>query len=159
MAVGNGVIAAGQDGACCVMKYKRSTQEEETKATVKEGEALYWIVASICIQVQAFSNVVAVAILLFCFFVVAGNREQKPDVRQRVRKGQKSGKDEGAGSDLKEVRDDVSVASVAEVSSDLNPQDPLQKVVRFSSDMSLLLTGGTDGHIRVWEVNIVLLCS
>lgn len=47
---------------------------------------------------------------------------------------------------------------MAEVSSDLNPQDPLQKVVRFSSDMSLLLTGGTDGHIRVWEVNIVLLC-
>lgn len=91
--------------------------------------------------------------------VVAGNREQKPDVRQRVRKGQKSGKDEGAGSDLKEVRDDVSVASMAEVSSDLNPQDPLQKVVRFSSDMSLLLTGGTDGHIRVWEVNIALLCS
>lgn len=41
MAVGNGVIAAGQDGACCVMKYKRSTQEEETKATAKEGEALY----------------------------------------------------------------------------------------------------------------------
>lgn len=98
----------------------------------------------------------------YCFFfvvVVAGNREQKPDVRQRVRKGQKSGKDEGAGSDLKEVRDDVSVASMAEVSSDLNPQDPLQKVVRFSSDMSLLLTGGTDGHIRVWEVNIVLLSS
>lgn len=116
MAVGNGVIAAGQDGSCCVMKFKRSQQEEETKATVKEG-----------------------------------NREQKPDVRQRVRKGQKSGKDEGGGSDLKEVRDDVSVASMAEVSSDLNPQDPLQKVVRFSSDMSLLLTGGTDGHIRVWE--------
>lgn len=41
MAVGNGVIAAGQDGACCVMKYKRSTQEEETKATAKEGEAFY----------------------------------------------------------------------------------------------------------------------
>lgn len=57
MAVGNGVIAAGQDGSCCVMKFKRSQQEEETKATVKEG-----------------------------------NREQKPDVRQRVRKGQKKWK-------------------------------------------------------------------
>lgn len=91
--------------------------------------------------------------------VSAGNTEQKPDVRQRVRKGQKSEKDEGAGSDLKEVRDDVSVTSMAEVSSDLNPQDPLQKVVRFSTDMSLLLTGGTDGHIRVWEVKMFLLCS
>lgn len=35
--------------------------------------------------------------------------------------------------------------------SDSNPQDPLQKVVRFSSDLGLLMTGGTDGHIRVWE--------
>lgn len=86
---------------------------------------------------------------------IAGKKEHNAEVRQRVRKGQKSEKDEGAGSDLKEVRDDVSVASVAEVSSDLNPQDPLQKVVRFSADMSLLLTGGTDGHIRVWEVNFL----
>lgn len=75
-----------------------------------------------------------------------------------MRKEQKSEKNEGVGSDLKEIRDDVSVTSLAEVSSDLNPQDPLQKVVRFSPDMSLLLTGGTDGHIRVWEVNIFLLC-
>uniref|UniRef100_A0A6Q2Z7U7 Uncharacterized protein n=1 Tax=Esox lucius TaxID=8010 RepID=A0A6Q2Z7U7_ESOLU len=29
--------------------------------------------------------------------------------------------------------------------------DPLQKCVRFSPDLSLLLAGGTDGHIRVWE--------
>lgn len=106
-------------------------------------------------QDRVFSDCVAVAVLLS----FAGNREQKTDVRQRVRKGQKSEKDEGAESDLKEVRDDVSVTSMAEVSSDLNPQDPLQKVVRFSSDMSLLLTGGTDGHIRVWEVNVALLCS
>lgn len=41
MAVGNGVIAAGQDGTCCVLKYKRNKQEEETKATGKEGEAFY----------------------------------------------------------------------------------------------------------------------
>lgn len=45
----------------------------------------------------------------------------------------------------------ISVTSLAEVQSDLNPQDPLQKVVRFSPDLKLLLTGGTDGHIRVWE--------
>ena len=46
----------------------------------------------------------------------------------------------------------ISVETVGEVQSDLNPVDPLQKVVRFSSDLTLLMTGGTDGHIRVWEV-------
>lgn len=40
MAVGNGVIAAGQDGTCCVMKYKRSKRAEETTAAGKEGEDL-----------------------------------------------------------------------------------------------------------------------
>lgn len=49
----------------------------------------------------------------------------------------------------------MSVTGLAEVQTDLNPQDPLQKVVRFSPDLNLLLTGGTDGHIRVWEVSTV----
>ena len=48
--------------------------------------------------------------------------------------------------------------TVGEVQSDLNPVDPLQKVVRFSSDLSLLMTGGTDGHIRVWEVGFAERC-
>lgn len=39
MAVGNGVVAAGQDGTCCVMRFKRCKQKEEIKASVKEGEA------------------------------------------------------------------------------------------------------------------------
>lgn len=56
---------------------------------------------------------------------------------------------------LKDETAHISVAGLAEVQSDLNPQDPLQKVVRFSPDLTLLLTGGTDGHIRVWEVNNV----
>lgn len=47
----------------------------------------------------------------------------------------------------------VAVSTLAELQSDLNPRDPLQKVVRFSPDRSLLLTGGTDGHVRVWEVS------
>lgn len=97
--------------------------------------------------------------LLLYFIVVAGNREQQAAVRRRAGKGHKVEEDGGAVSgdvsDLNDKTAHISVTSVAEVSSDLNPQDPLQKVVRFSSDLSLLLTGGTDGHIRVWEVNTV----
>lgn len=98
--------------------------------------------------------------LLLYFIVVAGNREQQAAIRRRAGKGHKVEEDGGAVSeDLNDATAHISVTNMAEVSSDLNPQDPLQKVVRFSSDLSLLLTGGTDGHIRVWEVNTVLSCS
>lgn len=91
----------------------------------------------------------------------AGSSMQQGHARRRAGKGDKGGQDEAVGSgdtsDLKDETAHISVTALAEVLSDLNPQDPLQKVVRFSPDLSLLLTGGTDGHIRVWEVNIVQL--
>lgn len=79
-------------------------------------------------------------------------------MRRRARKGESSGEDgavatEEEVSDMKDESVHMSVTTWAELQSDLNPVDPLQKVVRFSPDMSLLLTGGTDGHVRVWEVN------
>lgn len=82
---------------------------------------------------------------------------QQSSTRRRAGKGAKGGEDEGVAyvSDMKDETAQISVTGWAEVQSDLNPQDPLQKVVRFSPDLSLLLTGGTDGHIRVWEVNTV----
>lgn len=99
--------------------------------------------------------------LCFPFICVVGNSEQQGDVRRRAGKGDKGRQDGAAVSgdmpDMKDETANISVTSLAEVSSDLNPQDPLQKVVRFSPDLSLLLTGGTDGHIRVWEVNTVYL--
>lgn len=55
MAVGKGVIAAGQDGTCCVMKYKRKKQEEETKATGKD-------------TLQVFASKYFVILLLFLFY-------------------------------------------------------------------------------------------
>ncbi|XP_041798963.1 prolactin regulatory element-binding protein isoform X1 [Chelmon rostratus] len=121
MAVGDGVIAAGQDGTCCVMRFKHCTQKEGGKAEAKGVR----------------------------------NSVQQGDARRRAGKGDKGGQDgvaaSGDVSDMKDETARISVIGMAEVQSDLNPQDPLQKVVRFSPDLSLLLTGGTDGHIRVWE--------
>ena len=88
----------------------------------------------------------------------AGPSEQQGKARRRTGKGDQAAKDgaEEAGaagaSDTTDETTQISVETVGEVQSDLNPVDPLQKVVRFSSDLSLLMTGGTDGHIRVWEV-------
>lgn len=89
----------------------------------------------------------------------AGNSVQQGNARRRAGKGDKGGQDGAAASgdmsDMKDETSQISVTGLAEVQSDLNPQDPLQKVVRFSPDLSLLLTGGTDGHVRVWKVNTV----
>ncbi|XP_032367329.1 guanine nucleotide-exchange factor SEC12 isoform X1 [Etheostoma spectabile] len=121
MAIGNGVIAAGQDGTCSLMKFKHCTPKEEGKAAAEDAE----------------------------------NSMQRGNARHRGGKRDKGGRDEAAASgDMSPMKDEtahISVTRLAEVQSDLNPKDPLQKVVRFSPDLSLLLTGGTDGHIRVWE--------
>ncbi|XP_041650301.1 prolactin regulatory element-binding protein [Cheilinus undulatus] len=121
LALGDGTIAAGQDGTCCLMKFKHGSQKKDSKAAAKDG----------------------------------GNSVQKGNARRRGGKGDKGGADgaaaAGDSSDTKDETVQITVSTLAEVESDLNPQDPLQKVVRFSPDLSLLLTGGTDGHIRVWE--------
>lgn len=120
MAVGDGVIAAGQDGTCCLMSYKLCTKKGRKDA-----------------QKEARDGV------------------QQGSARRRAGKGDKADADGAAGSggtaDTVDETARVAVTGLANLQSDANPQDPLQKVVRFSPDMSLLLTGGTDGHIRVWE--------
>ena len=70
------------------------------------------------------------------------------------RRGGGRGDKSGAG-DVDEMKNETlnfSVEQIGSVQTDLNPKDPLQKCVRFSADLKLLLAGGTDGHIRVWEV-------
>ena len=79
----------------------------------------------------------------------SGGSSERGGTRRRAGRGAREG---AAGGDTKEDTSQICVEGVGEVQSDLNPQDPLQKVVRFSPDLSLLLVGGTDGHIRVWEV-------
>ncbi|XP_076004591.1 guanine nucleotide-exchange factor SEC12 [Genypterus blacodes] len=123
MAVGNGVIAAGQDGTCCLMQLKhgRPTTTAAAAAAAKD----------------------------------AGNNVQQGNARRRAGKEDKGGQGKAtSGGDAGHMKDEtaqISVTGLAELQSDLNPDDPLQKVVRFSRDLGLLLTGGTDGHIRVWE--------
>lgn len=37
------------------------------------------------------------------------------------------------------------------IQTDFTNVDPLQRVIRLSSNMKLMATGGTDGHIRIWN--------
>ena len=46
---------------------------------------------------------------------------------------------------------EFSVENLHEVQTDFS-RDPLQKVVCFNHDNTLLATGGTDGCVRVWKV-------
>ncbi|XP_010862542.1 prolactin regulatory element-binding protein isoform X2 [Esox lucius] len=124
MAIGGDVIAAGQDGRCSLMRFR----QHQTRGKAKVGkERMEWV------------------------------DNEQGTARRRARKGGKGGDgaaEAAAGSDVSDMKDDttqISVYTIGEVQSDLNPQDPLQKCVRFSPDLSLLLAGGTDGHIRVWE--------
>ncbi|XP_055782374.1 prolactin regulatory element-binding protein-like isoform X2 [Salvelinus fontinalis] len=83
-----------------------------------------------------------------------GGGSEQGAARRRAGKGGKGSEGDAARGNVSEMNDNttqISVDTFGEVQSDLNPQDPLQKCVRFSPDLRLLLTGGTDGHIRVWE--------
>ncbi|XP_029928764.1 guanine nucleotide-exchange factor SEC12 [Myripristis murdjan] len=120
MAIGDGVIAAGQDGTCCLMRFKQCQKKEGHRAAAKD----------------------------------VGNSEQQGNARRRAGKGNREQDGVAGTGDVMAMKDEsaqISVVGLSEVESDLSPQDPLQKVVRFSADLGLLLTGGTDGHIRVWE--------
>lgn len=118
MAVADGVIAAGQDGSCSVMRFRQRHAEDGREA--------------------ASGN------------TTAANSEPQGKARRRAGKGDQAAEEEKA-ADTTDETTQITVETLGEVQSDLNPVEPLQKVVRFSSDLSLLMTGGTDGHIRVWE--------
>ncbi|MGH0123373.1 UNVERIFIED_CONTAM: hypothetical protein FKN15_028464 [Acipenser sinensis] len=59
----------------------------------------------------------------------------------------------GEGDGMNETQNktaQISVEKLGEVQTDFS-DDGLQKSVRFSGDLSFLVTGGADGYIRVWE--------
>lgn len=53
--------------------------------------------------------------------------------------------------DTQSQSSEVTVESLHSVRTDFSP-DALQKAVRFNADCSLLVTGGADGFLRLWEV-------
>ncbi|XP_074438430.1 guanine nucleotide-exchange factor SEC12 isoform X3 [Larus michahellis] len=52
--------------------------------------------------------------------------------------------------DMQSQSSEVTVESLHSVRTDFSP-DALQKAVRFNADCSLLVTGGADGFLRLWE--------
>lgn len=79
---------------------------------------------------------------------------EKGAARRRAGKGQNGGG--GDASQMKEESPQISVEDIGVVQGDLSPQDPCVKCVCFSADLTLLLSGGADGYIRVWEVSLFL---
>ncbi|XP_032508376.1 prolactin regulatory element-binding protein isoform X1 [Phocoena sinus] len=75
----------------------------------------------------------------------AGSKEQGP----RQRKGAAPAEKSGAETHQEEI--EFSVENLQAVQTDFST-DPLQKVVCFNHDSTLLATGGTDGYVRVWKV-------
>lgn len=54
------------------------------------------------------------------------------------------------------LRYDISAGELTQ--TDFSQRDPLQRVVRLSSDCKLMATGGTDFHVRVWKFpNVIKL--
>lgn len=87
---------------------------------------------------------------------MAGSVEQGGARRRGAKSQNGGGSGDGGGGDVPQTKDKtvrILVDKVGEVKSDFSPQDPLQKCVRFSSDLKLLLAGGTDGYVRAWEVS------
>ncbi|XP_062934172.1 prolactin regulatory element-binding protein isoform X4 [Cynocephalus volans] len=76
----------------------------------------------------------------------AGSKEQGPRQRKGAAPAEKK-----SGAETQHEGVELKVENLKEVQTDFSPE-PLQKVVRFNHDNTLLVTGGTDGYVRVWKV-------
>uniref|UniRef100_A0A3B3QQY3 Prolactin regulatory element binding n=1 Tax=Paramormyrops kingsleyae TaxID=1676925 RepID=A0A3B3QQY3_9TELE len=121
MAVEGNVMAAGQDGCCCLMRFQQHSPKDLRKDNTKRGKKPK--------QSASYGDVDG----------------------PRRRDGHHQGSGGGGGLETRTESSQVKVEVLGEVCSDLSPTDALQKCVRFSPEHNLLLTGGADGHVRVWE--------
>ncbi|XP_012021771.1 prolactin regulatory element-binding protein isoform X2 [Ovis aries] len=76
----------------------------------------------------------------------AGSKEQGPRQRKGAAPAEKK-----SGAETHQEGVEFSVENLHEVQTDFS-RDPLQKVVCFNHDNTLLATGGTDGCVRVWKL-------
>lgn len=76
----------------------------------------------------------------------AGCKEQGPRQRKGAAPVEKK-----SGAETHQEGVELSVENLQAVQTDFSP-DPLQKVVCFNHDNTLLATGGTDGYVRIWKV-------
>lgn len=77
---------------------------------------------------------------------ISGSKEQGPRQRKGVAPVEKK-----SGAETHKEGVELSVENLQAVQTDFSP-DPLQKVVCFNHDNTLLATGGTDGYVRIWKV-------
>ncbi|XP_071892793.1 guanine nucleotide-exchange factor SEC12 isoform X1 [Anas platyrhynchos] len=76
----------------------------------------------------------------------AAGRDAGGEKGPRKRKGPSA----AAQGETQNQTSEVTVESLHSVRTDFSP-DALQKAVRFNADCSLLVTGGADGFLRLWE--------
>ncbi|XP_025117168.1 prolactin regulatory element-binding protein isoform X2 [Bubalus bubalis] len=76
----------------------------------------------------------------------AGSKEQGPRQRKGAAPAEKK-----SGAETHQEGVEFSVENLHQVQTDFS-RDPLQKVVCFNHDNTLLATGGTDGCVRVWKL-------
>lgn len=90
----------------------------------------------------------------------ANRRESTTEVRQRKRtestsndtpsKAQATPRKESTSSlDMKRVYFDIK--SGDSIQTDFSKSDPFQRVVRISPNGKIMVTGGIDGHVRIWD--------
>lgn len=77
---------------------------------------------------------------------VAGSKEHGPGQRKGAAPTEKK-----SGVEVHQEGVELRVKNLEAVQTDFS-NDPLQKVVCFNHDNTLLATGGTDGHVGVWKV-------
>ncbi|XP_067883677.1 prolactin regulatory element-binding protein [Heterodontus francisci] len=125
MAAAGDVLAVGQDATCHILRFQ---EEKEKPVGKKNGKK------EVTREVETAPY--------------AGNPPVKKTEARKRKPGTKMAGD--ASGCLWNETAEMVVESLHVVQTDFST-DALQKTVRFNQEHSLLITGGVDGFIRVWE--------